>query len=42
MREIEGMDGFSIGGRNVNNTRYEDETFLVANSVENFKRLLMC
>ena len=40
MREIEGVEGFSIGGRNVNNIRYADDTVLVADSVEKLQRLV--
>ena len=40
MREIEGMEGFSIGGRNVNNIRYADDTVLIADSVEKLQALL--
>ena len=40
MREIEGMEGFSIGGRNLNNIRYADDTVLVADSVEKLQTLV--
>ena len=34
------VDGFSIGGRNVNNIRHADDTVLVADSVEKLRALL--
>ena len=40
MREIEGMEGFSVGGRNVNNIRYADDTVLIADSKEKLQKLL--
>ena len=40
MREIEEMEGFSIGGRNVNNIRYADDTVLVADSAEKLQALV--
>ena len=40
MREIEEMEGFSIGGRNINNIRYADDTVLVADSVEKLQALV--
>ena len=33
--------GIKIGGRNINNFRYADDTTLVAESKEELKRLLM-
>ena len=41
MREIEGIVGFSIGGRNVSNIRYAHDTVLVADSVEKLQALLV-
>ena len=41
MRKIEGMSGFSTGGRSVNNIRYADDTVLVADSsLEKLQTLL--
>ena len=40
MREIETMEGFSIGGRIINNVRYADDTALVADSVEKLQELV--
>ena len=39
MREIGGIEAFSIGGRNVNNIRYADDTVLLADSVEKLQAL---
>ena len=33
--------GIKIGGRNINNLRYEDDTTLMAENEEELKRLLM-
>ena len=33
--------GIKIGGRNINNFRYADDTLLMAESKEELKRLLM-
>ena len=40
MREIEMMDGFSVRGRNPNNTRYADDTVLTAASAEQLQELV--
>ena len=40
LRAIETMDGFSLGGRNINNVRYADDTVLVADSVEKLQDLV--
>ena len=40
MREIEMMDGFSVGGRNLTNIRYADDTVLIAASVEQLQELV--
>ena len=40
MREIEELEGFSIGGRNVNNIRYADDTVLVAESADKLQALV--
>ena len=34
--------GIKIGGRNINNLRYMDDTTLMAESKEELKSLLMC
>ena len=34
MRSLEGKKGFAIGGRNINNIRYADDTVLIADSEE--------
>ena len=40
MREIGEMDGISVGGRNLNNIRYADDTVLIADSEEKLQRLV--
>ena len=37
----EAQVGFKIGGRNINNLRYADDTTLMAESKEELKSLLM-
>jgi len=37
----EAQAGIKIAGRNINNLRYEDDTMLMAESVEELKSLLM-
>ena len=39
-REIEDLPGINIGGRNVNNLRYADDTVLVAENEEHLQNLL--
>ena len=39
-REIEDMKGINIGGRNVNNLRYADDTALIADSERNLQNIL--
>ncbi|GFS26490.1 catenin (Cadherin-associated protein), alpha 3 [Elysia marginata] len=34
------MEGVKVGGRNITNSRYADDTFLIANSQENLQALL--
>ena len=34
------MNGFSVGGRNISNVRYADDTVLVADSVEKLQKLV--
>ena len=38
---VEFQAGINIGGRNINNLRYADDTTLVAESEEELKNLLM-
>ena len=38
LRELEGMEGFIIGGHNLNNLRYADDTVLIAQSEEKLQR----
>ena len=40
LRELEGMEGFIIGGHNLNNLRYADDTVLIAQSEEKLQNLL--
>ena len=40
MREIDMMDGLSIGGRNINSIRYADDTVLIADSVKKLQSLV--
>jgi len=40
LRELDGMPGFVIGGHNVNNIRYADDTVLLAESQEKLQDLL--
>ena len=40
MRELEDIDGFRIGGTVVNNLRYADDTMIIAESEEQFQRLI--
>ena len=40
MREIDTMGGFSVGGRNLNNVRYADDTVMVADSAEKLQELV--
>ena len=40
MENIEDDEGVIIGGRNINNIRYADDTVLVADSEEKLQRLL--
>ena len=40
MEELEEMEGISIGGRNVNNIRYADDTVLIADSEAKLQRLV--
>ena len=37
----EAKAGIKIAGKNINNLRYEDDTTLMAESIEELKRLLM-
>ena len=40
MREIDTVEGFSVGGRNLNNVRYADDTVIVADSAEKLQELV--
>lgn len=40
MEEMENMDGIAIGGRNVNNIRYADDTVLLADSESKLQNLI--
>ena len=40
MREIKDMDGIKIGGENVNNVRYADDTVLIADTQEKLQLLV--
>jgi hypothetical protein len=40
MRKIEGMEGIKVGGVNVNNLRYADDTTLIADSNSKLQKLL--
>ena len=40
MREIEGLPGIRVGGFNINNLRYADDTVLIATSEEHLQHLL--
>ena len=40
MMELDGMDGFRIGGTVVNNLRYADDTVIIAESEEQLQRLI--
>lgn len=40
MEELEDMDGIKIGGRNINNVRYADDTVLLAESEEKLQNLI--
>ena len=39
-RAIEGLQGLSIGGENINNFRYADDTALVADSEERLQEIV--
>ncbi|GFS22434.1 endonuclease-reverse transcriptase [Elysia marginata] len=40
LRNITDVEGVKVGGRNITNLRYADDTVLIANSQENFQALL--
>ena len=40
LREKEMTDGFSVGGRNLNNIKYADNAVLIADSAEKFQELV--
>lgn len=39
-RSAEGLEGITIGGQNVNNIRYEDDTVLIADTREKLQDML--
>ena len=40
LREVEGLQGFVIGGHNMNNLRYADDTVLISESEDKLQELL--
>ena len=40
LRELEDLPGLVVGGHNINNIRYADDTVLIADSEEKLKELL--
>ena len=40
MRQVSELEGISVGGKNLNNVRYADDTVLVADSMEKLQRLV--
>ena len=40
MNELQGLEGIKVGGKNVNNLRYADDTALLADSEEKLQRLV--
>ena len=40
MDELEGLEGVKVGGRNINNIRYADDTVLVADSEDKLRELV--
>ena len=40
MDELVGLDGISVGGRNVNSIRFADDTVLIADSEEKLQALV--
>ena len=40
MDEMEQLDGIKIGGRNINNIRYADDTVLLADTEERLQELI--
>ena len=40
MRSINGMEGIRIGGENINNIRFADDTVIIADSEEKLQALL--
>ena len=40
LRELEGLQGFVVGGHNMNNLRYADDTALTSDSAEKLQKLL--
>ena len=42
MRAIEDLEGIKIGGRNITNVRYADDTALIADSESKLQCLIEC
>ena len=40
LRDLEPMQGFTVGGHNINNLRYADDTILFAKSEDKLQELL--
>ena len=40
MRNIEGNEGFRVGGTVINNLRYADDTVIIAETVEELQQLI--
>ena len=40
LRDIEGIEGITVGGRNINNVRFADDTFFVAETEKEFQEIL--
>ena len=40
MNKLEDVEGIKIGGRNINNIRYADDTVLISDSEEKLQRLV--
>ena len=40
LRDLEGMPGIKVGGKNINNIRYADDTVLIATTEEDLQKLI--